>query len=123
MGETSARQRVQEVRMVIAGQIREMHNSARASASDETARMVAITQQQLDEESARLKRDREAFLRRMSEREQELHHQESQLESKQREWQQRESQWRSTRDSWLKDRLNAEQIIRGLLDELAVQCE
>lgn len=122
-GEVEGRQRVEEVRLVIAGQIREMHHSARTSAADDTARMVALTQQQLEEEAARLKRDRETFLRRMSEREQELHDQESQLELKQREWQQRESQWRNTRDSWLKDRLEAEQIIRGLLDELAVSVE
>lgn len=118
-GEPAARQRVDEVRVVIAGQIREMTTSSNRTQAEETARLVAFTQQQVEEEAARLKKERETFTRRVHEREQELHEQESRLESKTAEWQQRESTWRHMRDSWLQERVNAEQIIRSLLDELS----
>jgi hypothetical protein len=83
--------------------------------------MVAFTQKQLEEESLRLKKDRESLLRRSTEREQELQEQETKLETKNVEWQIREVQWRQLRDDWLKQRVEAEQIIRGLLDELAAE--
>ncbi len=121
IGETAAKQRVEEVRTVIAGRIHEMHNAARSSEADETARLVAFTQKQLEEEASRMKKDRESFVRRMAERERELQEQEAKLEERSSESHQREVKWRVVRDGWLKERVEAEQLIRGLLEELSVE--
>ena len=116
IGSDSAEQRVTEVRSVIAGQIQELQG---VSGESSTARMAAITQRQIEEESSQLNEERTAFTRRMNQREQELHEQESRLQTRLTEWEQRESRWRHMRDDWLKEKLNAEQIIRNLLDELS----
>ena len=55
----------------------------------------------------------------MMEREKELQAQEARLDHRLHDWEQRETRWRHMRDDWLKEKLNAEQIIRSLLDELA----
>ena len=47
-----------------------------------------------------------------------MHEQESRLRSRAAEWEERESRWRHMRDGWVEEKLSAEQIIRGLLDEL-----
>jgi len=81
--------------------------------------MVGLAQRQLEEQAARLRSDRESFARRMQEREQQLQEQQARLESRVTEWQQREASWRHMRDDWLREKINAEHIIRSLLDELA----
>ena len=111
-----AQERVEEVRTIVAGQLRDLRQSA--DDNDETARMVAFAQEQLEDESQRLDSERQAFSRRMNERERELHEQESRLRSRAEEWEERESRWRHMRDGWVEEKLSAEQIIRGLLDEL-----
>jgi chromosome segregation ATPase len=117
VGSQTAEQRVAAVRPVIAGQIRELHD---VTGESSTARMVAIAQRQVEEQTSQLKEERTTFARRMNEREQELHEQESRLENRLHDWEQRESRWRHMRDDWLNEKLNAEQIIRSLLDELSV---
>ena len=116
--ERAAKERVEEVRAVVAGQFRQL-KSTDGGSDAETARLVAIAQCRLEEEDERLRTDRDSFLRRMNERERELHEQEARLENRMNDWEQRESRWRHMRDDWLEEKLNAEQIIRSLLEELS----
>jgi hypothetical protein len=116
--ERAAKERVEEVRAVVAGQFRQLQSTDGGS-DKETARLVAIAQGRLEEEDERLRTDRDSFLRRMNERERELHEQEARLENRVNDWEQRESRWRHMRDDWLEEKLNAEQIIRSLLEELS----
>ncbi|MFP6763688.1 MAG: hypothetical protein VB858_08720, partial [Planctomycetaceae bacterium] len=117
LGVQRAQERVEEVRTIFAGQLHDLRQSD--NEGDNTARMVAFTQQQLEEDSHRLDLERQAFSRRMNERERELQEQESRLRSRAEDWEQREARWRQMRDGWLEEKLSAEQIIRGLLDELS----
>jgi flagellar capping protein FliD len=116
--EQVAKQRVEEVRAVVAGQFRRLKSTTGGSEA-ETARLVAIAQGRLEEEDERLRTERDLFQRRMNDRERELQEQETRLENRMNDWEQRESRWRHMRDDWLEEKLNAEQIIRRLLEELS----
>jgi hypothetical protein len=116
-GEDTARDRVAEVRTVIAGQIQDLQTST--SSEHKTAQMVAVAQRELEDETTRLKSEQVAFSELVSVREKNLKAEEQRLQVLSHNWERREHQWRNMRDDWLKEKLNAEQIIRSLLDEIS----
>lgn len=120
-GDETARRRVAEVRTVIAGQIRELQASA--TPENRTAQLVAVAQRELAEEATRLKTEQKAFSESVSTRERNLASEELRLQALSQNWERREHQWRAMRDDWLKEKLNAEQIIRSLLDEITESIE
>lgn len=116
-GEDVARDRVAEVRTVIAGQIHEIQGAA--TSEQKTAQLVAVAQRELEDETTRLKSEQEAFSELVNVRERNLKAEEQRLQQLSHNWERREHQWRTMRDDWLKEKLNAEQIIRSLLDEIS----
>jgi hypothetical protein len=116
-GEDVAKARVAVVRTVIAGQIRDLQAST--NAEHKTAQLVAVAQRELEDEAGRLKSEQEAFSELVSVRERNLKAEEQRLQTLSHNWERREHQWRTMRDDWLKEKLNAEQIIRSLLDEIS----
>ena len=52
-------------------------------------------------------------------REEQVRMSERRLRTQADEWEKRESQWRSARTQWLDEKLEAERIIRALLDQVA----
>jgi hypothetical protein len=116
-GDDVAHARVAEVRTVIAGQIRDLQSSN--NAEHQTAQLVAVAQRELEDEASRLKSEQAAFSELVSVRERNLKAEERRLQTLSHNWERREHQWRTMRDDWLKEKLNAEQIIRSLLDEIS----
>jgi uncharacterized protein involved in exopolysaccharide biosynthesis len=59
----------------------------------------------------------------MAERESQLRRQEERLDSQVAEVSEREADWQQARETWQRERLEAERIIRELLDEVSAKLE
>jgi len=112
-GDTAAQQRVEAARARLEHHYQEMLERIRLDNED------------LDQKTNTLRREKNDFFKQretltnwISERDDDLRTRERELQRSADELDTREAAWRATRDRWMNERIEAEQIIRNLLDEL-----
>lgn len=113
-GESVAEQRLAEARSALTDYYRGPAE-IRDKEIERTLQQQRAAQIQMDE----LRRERERLTEWADQREDGLRQREKQLSEEAHIHEQKEAAWKSTREIWLQEKMQAEQIIRGLLVQIA----
>lgn len=113
MGEEAARERVEQARAELVSAFDHFEGSLGRQHAE-----IRAAEQRLTEQRERFRAEREEFTQWMSRRELQLQEREELLQRDVRVASEHEADWRRTRERWTLEKIEAESVIRQLLDEL-----
>jgi chromosome segregation ATPase len=112
-GEEATRKRIEQARSELAGSYETLQKTL-----DEQRADLEAAEQRLAEQRDRFRTERKEFTAWMSQHEQQLLQREQLLQRDIESAAEREAEWRTTRERWTLEKIEAESVIRQLLEEL-----
>uniref|UniRef100_A0A7C4LPN8 Uncharacterized protein n=1 Tax=Schlesneria paludicola TaxID=360056 RepID=A0A7C4LPN8_9PLAN len=113
-GEDDARLRVEQARQALVLYYQQLH-----AALDDHRRELAEQQAWLDEQRSEFHAERQTVLHWLNERDERLRAEEARQLAAATDMAARDAAWRAARDQWLAEKLEAERVIRRLVQQLA----
>ena len=112
-GEDAARIRVDEAREELSEHYRHLREAV-SQQHRELVEALSLLQREKDE----FQKESQQHTQRQTEREEQLRQWDQQLAQGAENIETREVAWRATRDTWMQEKIEAEHVIRGLLQQL-----